>query len=398
MSTKSPLKIIIFDGSLNTTTFINRLAIGLSKHHTVYILGFNGALKTKIPTIHYVNLGNVQHFIPLVVRSKLLSLKVLFKTGNIVPLFKTIKGIFTLNKKQLQQQNFNMALTIIKPAILHVQWPSLLPWCNEAASNKSIKIVLSQRGYQSNVRPFLDATNFEYLKKWFANIDGFHSVSKAISIKGDEIFNDPSKIDEVVYSGFDFEALPFSTSYSKNEKLQLISVGRPHWKKGYSYMLQACKILKDQNISFHYEIIGASDNEELQYLINEFGLTSCVTLHGKVSQNEVYLKIQTSDIFVLPSLEEGIANVVIEAMALGTPLITTNCGGMEELISHQNTGWIVPTRNAEMLANEVMSFISLPIEKINAVRIQARKKVEQQHAIQTSISDMEKLYDRVMKI
>ena len=397
MSAKSPLKIIIFDGSLNTTTFINRLAVGLSKHHKVYILGFNGTLKTKIPNIQYVNLGNVQHFIPLVFRSKLFALKVLFKTGNIVPLFKTIKSIFTLNKKGLQQQNFNMALNLIKPSVLHVQWPSLLSWCHEAATRKSLKIVLSQRGYQSNVRPFLDKNNFEYLEKWFANIDGFHSVSKAISKKGDKIFNDTSKIDKVIYSGFDFELLPFSPSYKKNEIVQLISVGRPHWKKGYSYMLQACKKLKDQNIRFHYEIIGGSGNEELLYLIKEFELTSCVTLRGKVSQNEVYQKIQGSDIFVLPSLEEGIANVVIEAMALGTPVITSNCGGMEELVRHQKTGWLVPTRNAELLANEIMNVNLLPIERIDEVRKLAREKVEQQHAIQTSINDMETLYYQVIE-
>lgn len=395
MPTKSPLKIIIFDGSLKTTTFINRLAIGLSKHHTIYILGFNGDLKHRIPNIHYINLGNVKHVIPLIIRAKLFSLKVFFKTGNIAPLFKTIKSIVTLNKRALQQQNFNMALTIIKPSILHVQWPSLLTWCDATASNKSIKVVLSQRGYQSNVRPFLDADNFTFLKNWFAKIDGFHSVSKAISKRGDDVYKNALKVDEVVYSGFDFDALPFSTSYSKNEKLQLISVGRPHWKKGYSYMLQACKILKTKGLSFHYEIIGGNDNEELQYLINEFGLKSYVTLKGNISQDEVYQKIQASDIFILPSLEEGIANVVIEAMALGTPVITTNCGGMEELVEHQKTGWIVPTRNADILAQEILKFKDIPLEKINELRILAREKVVQQHDIKKAILDMENLYQRV---
>ena len=258
------LKIVIFDGSFNTTTFINRLAKGLSKNHKVYILGFNNTLANKLPKVNYVALGSSQKTVNLLLQSKLIAVKKLFKTGDLLSFFKTLKNIVSLNKKQLQHDNFNNALQLINPNIVHVQWPSLLSWCEEGLQKGKYRFVLSQRGYQSNVRPFVDKENFGYLQKWYPKFAGFHSVSKAISLEGDKIYTPLSststssaqrlkggiqKIDKVVYSGFDFKALHFLNNYQKGNTLRILSVGRPHWIKGYSDVLQACYILKGKGVN-----------------------------------------------------------------------------------------------------------------------------------------------------
>ncbi len=392
------LKIIIFDGSFKTTTFINRLAKGLSQKHEVFILGFSNTIKNKIPNVRYIDLGSSQHLINLLWQSKWLALKKLLKTGNFSSFFKTIVNILSVNKKQLQQDNFNTALLLIKPDIVHVQWQSLLPWCEEALEKQEFKFIISQRGYQSNVRPFVDKENFNYLQKWYPKFSGFHSVSKAISQVGDKIYSSKNKIDKVVYSGFDFSALNYNTKYQKKEPLQLLSVGRPHWKKGYSDALKALKLVKAANVQFTYTIIGVeSKNEELLYLINEFNLHKEVTLMTKVTQQKVYDYMLESQMFLLPSIEEGIANVTIEAMALGTPVISTNCGGMSELIRHDKTGWLVPVNNPEAMAKSIIDFSNLSLSKIEEIRQQARHKVEQQHQEQQMVKDMEDLYFSVLK-
>ncbi|MCF6308039.1 MAG: glycosyltransferase family 4 protein [Flavobacteriaceae bacterium] len=411
---KPNLKIIIFDGSFKTTTFINRLAKGLSKNHEVFIVGFNNTLENKISKIKYIDLGSSQNLINLLWQSKWLATKRLFKTGNFKTFFKTLKNIFTLNKKQLKQDNFNTVLKLIKPDIVHVQWQSLLSWCEDALLQQKYKFVISQRGYQSNVRPFVNQENFEYLQKWYPKFAGFHSVSKAIALEGDKIYSSNKKINKVVYSGFDFSKLIFNKEYQKQEPLQILSVGRPHWKKGYSDAFQACKILKEKQIDFNYTIIGITEQiEELLYLINDLGLQKSIILLPKISQQEVYQKMEDASIFLLPSLEEGIANVVIEAMALGIPVISTNCGGMEELIIDKNyqrllsgvevkeenkpnkTGWLVPTRNPEALVSAIIDFTKTPDSKIKEIRLAARQKVAKQHSEEMMVSGMETLYFEV---
>ncbi|MGV6828234.1 MAG: glycosyltransferase family 4 protein, partial [Flavobacteriales bacterium] len=389
-------KIIIFEGTFKTTTFINRLAKGLSEKHQVYIFGFNNTVKDKIPTVKYVGLGSSEHLINLVVQSKLLALKLFLKTGNLLPFLKTIKNISTFNRKQLQQDNFNNALQLIKPDIVHVQWQSLVPWCENALENKKYNFVLSQRGYQSNVRPFVNQENFNYLQNWYPKFNGFHSVSKAISKQGDAIFNSDEKIDKVVYSGFNFSNLPFNKNYKKQETLQLLSVGRPHWVKGYSEALLACKLLKEKNIPFQYKILGASiRHEELMYMIYDLELQKQVQLLPKVEQKVVYNMMQDASVLILPSIIEGLPNVLIEAMALGLPVITTKCGGVEELVNPK-IGWLSSPYNPNDLFNAIINFYETPIDQIHEKRVAARKKVEQQHAVQKMIHDIESLYFKVL--
>ena len=392
-----PLKIIIFDGSFKTTTFINRLVKGLSENHEVTILGFNNAITKKLPNVSYIDLGSSQHLFSLVLQSKLIAARLLFKTGSFASFFKILKNSCTLNKKQLQQDNFNSVLQLINPDIIHVQWPSLIPWCEDGLASGKYNFVLSQRGYQSNVRPFVNQDNFKYLQCWYPKFAGFHSVSKAISKEGDKIYASIKKIDKVVYSGFDFSKLAFNKEYQKEEKLQILSVGRPHWKKGYSDALLACKILLDQKIDFSYSIIGASEkNEELLYLINDLNLKEHVTLLPKMVQEQVYQKMKETSLLLFPSIMEGMPNVVVEAMALGLPVISTDCGGVDELIDVES-GWLVPTRNPEALAEAIIDFTKTPDANIEEIRLAARKKVEGQHNEEMMVLGMEALYFEVME-
>ncbi len=425
MSSKSPLKIIIFDGSFKTTTFINRLVKGLSERHSITILGFNNVIKQKIPRVQYIDLGSTQNLFNLLWQSKWLATKRLFKKRSLKSFFKTLRNIFALNKKQLQQDNFNTALQLIQPDIVHVQWPSLLPWCEDELEKGNYKFVLSQRGYQSNVRPFVNKENFNYLQKWYPKFAGFHSVSKAISEEGDKVHPPQSptstssahrfkggglKIDKVVYSGFDFSKLIFDKKYLKPKTLHIISVGRPHWIKGYSDALHACKFLKEKQIDFSYTIVGTSErNEELLYLIDDFKLQKEVKLIPKIPQEKVYDLMKESSVLLFSSIMEGLPNVVVEAMALGLPVISTECGGVDELIidSHQRllsgsdsyrnevTGWLVPTRNPKAISEAIIDFTNTSEEKINAIRLAARQKVEEQHSVEKMVGGMEGLFFEV---
>ena len=382
------LKILIFDGSFKTTPFINRLVAGLAVKHQVYILGFNEKLPHKLENVTYVALGSNEN--------KLRFLWTCLRLASINQVIDTLKLIWQGDRKRLQQQNLSLAIKKIHPDIIHLQWPSVLPWFEEVLLEQKAPVVLSQRGFHGNVRPFVDKENFEYLRKWFPKLAGFHSVSKAIAVNGDKIWISENKIDKVIYTGLDIEKLMFLESYTKSEPLKLLSIGRAHWIKGYDYALQTCKLLKEAGLSFRYTIIGGAGDEELQFLIHDLGLADCVSLKNRMPQTEVFELMQNASVLLMPSIEEGIPNVVVEAMAVGLPVISTDCGGVTELIENEKEGWVVPVRDPKAMAEAVVNFQKLPIDTINLIRTAARKKVEVQHSEEKMVKGMEELYFEVL--
>mgnify|MGYP005989669875 CR=1 FL=1 len=385
------MKIILFDGSFNTTTFINRLAKGLVKNHEVYIMGFNEKLDCQIKNIHYVPLGSNQNFWRLIN----VSFKYAYKKKKIKNIFNVLRMLFFKEKKNLQKQNLSVALSSIQPDIIHLQWLSNISIFEEFLINNTYKIVLSQRGFHVNVRPFVDKENMVYLKKWYPKISGFHSVSKAIKEVSNKVYSSNKKIDKVVYSGLDFNEFEFNTAFEKSEILKIVSVGRNHWKKGYRFAIHAMSILKEKGVKFQYTIIGVKETEELSFMLNQFGLKNVVVFIDKIPHVDVYKRMKASDILLLPSLEEGIANVCIEAMALGVPVISTNCGGMEELISNDKEGFIVPIRNPNAIAEKILKVKSLSNLELSKICNNALIKVKQQHNENLMVKGIESLYNLV---
>lgn len=394
---KPRFKILIFDGTLKTTSFINRLIKGLASHHDIYVVGFDTKVTEKIKGVTYVSVGSASASIQLVLRSMLFACKALFLKGNSSTFFKIVTALFQFNKKKLQEYNFQTAVALLQPDIIHVQWPSLLPWVERYLGMKTPKIILSQRGYQNNVRPFVDPVNLAYLTYVYPKIDGFHSVSEAMRIQGTKIYSHANKIDRVVYTGFNFESIAFQKSYFKDTPLKIISIGRPHWKKGYEHAIKAMWELKRKGFYFTYEIIGGAGNEELTYLIQQYKLTTEVVLLHRISQKEVYHKMSTATLFLLPSLEEGLPNVMVEAMAMGVPVIATDCGGVSELLD-ETTGTLIPTRSAPSITEAVLTFAETSLDVIHARRLEARKRVEAKHSEEQMVRGMEALYVEVLGV
>ncbi|TXK72838.1 glycosyltransferase family 4 protein [Mesonia sp. K4-1] len=390
---KSKLHIVIFDGTFQTTAFIRRLVLGLQKEHQVYVLGFNEKLKDPIPHVKYISLGDNSSKLKLI----LTSIQLALKTLNISIILNTLTRILSGRRRKLQEQNLQLQLKKINPDVIHAQWNSVLPWLEPYLMHKTYPIILSQRGFHTNVRPFINLDNKNYLQQWYPKLSGIHSVSKAISKKGKKIEVPRSHINQVVYTGLDFSKFPWVQSSKKVGKLRIISVGRPHWIKGYPYALEAMKILAEEQLDFEYIIVGALGDEELTYLIQEFNLQNKVKLTPKLEQEEVFNRIKNASLFLLPSLEEGIANVAVEAMALGIPVISTNCGGMKELITDGQEGFICPTRDKVALASAIKNFIYLDAAIVEEIELAARAKVENQFNEQHMILKMLNLYKEVVQ-
>lgn len=384
------MKIVIFEGTFKTTVFINRLLVSLSKENYVFVFGFNENQQKKLENIKYIGLGSNNSKFKFVLRS--IQLRGLNIKKQLVLLF----DLLLKRKENIVQLNVQLAIDKINPDIIHFQWTSMLKYLSDLTLPSKTKTIFSQRGYQINILPFLDNEHMGFLKKIYKKIDGFHSVSNDIKSTSRLIFNSPNKVDHVIYSGINKQKIISKTNNNFDNEIKIISVGRDHWKKGYRTAINAMIRLKSKNIRFHYTIIGISVNEELLYLIKEFDLSKNITFLSNVTQSKVYQMMYESDLFLLPSLSEGIANVCIEAMFCKLPVISSNCSGMPELITDYKTGFLVPTRDYLAIANKIEEILKMDSDLLKQIVDKAYEKVIFQHNEQCMSKNMINLYKKVL--
>ena len=386
------MKIVIFEGTFKTTVFINRLLISLSKNNQVFVFGFNENQKKKLKNIKYIGLGSNNSKLKFVLRS------IQLRKLNIIKQLILLFNLLLKRKKSILKLNVQIAIDRIKPDIVHFQWTSMLKYLSELTLPSKTKTIFSQRGYQINILPFLNNEHMSFLKKIYKKIDGFHSVSNDIKLTSNIIFNSSNKIDHVIYSGINKLNIFAKTNNNFNNEIKIISVGRDHWKKGYRTAINAMIKLKSKNVRFHYTIVGVEANEELLFLIKEFNLSKNITFISNISQSKVYQMMYNSDLFLLPSLSEGIANVCIEAMFCKLPVISTNCSGMSELITDYKTGFLVPTRDSLAIASKIEEILKIDSDLIKQIVDKAYEKVIFQHNEERMSKNMINLYREVLSL
>ena len=106
-------------------------------------------------------------------------------------------------------------------------------------------------------------------------------------------------------------------------------------------MLKAIKILVDTGKSPELHLFGDKDANQLKARIHDLGLNSYVTCQGHLDAKNLSLILQSLDIFVIPSHQEGLCISALEAMACGVPVVSTRCGGPEEFVIPSQTGMLV---------------------------------------------------------
>jgi len=166
-------------------------------------------------------------------------------------------------------------------------------------------------------------------------------------------------------------------------------------EKGLDYFLTALKQLKDQEPRFLCLIVGeGSFQKTLDDYTRDNDLSKHVRFLGK--RNDVNEIMKASDMFVLPSLSEGFPFVILEAMAAGLPCITTNVGGIPEMLIHNEEGFLVEPKNPSAIAQSLKQIL---LDKKLAERIgtKARARVERDFSLSNMIANTIEVYKGVLK-
>jgi colanic acid/amylovoran biosynthesis glycosyltransferase len=225
-------------------------------------------------------------------------------------------------------------------------------------------VVLSLRGRQITVLPHIPG-NIAYvkaLKKTLPLCDGYHCVSEDIMREAEK------------YGLVKYRARVIRTSVDtkfffprddlrdrQTRKIKLVNVGTSNWRKGIEYLLQALRIILDEGNDIQLDVVdsGRDENEKQRALsvACDLDIKKHVNMLGKLSPEGVRNVLWNSDIFVLSSLTEGISNAVVEAMACGMPIVTTDCGGMSEAVTNGKEGFLVQVRDPKKMAISIMQLI-----------------------------------------
>jgi glycosyltransferase involved in cell wall biosynthesis len=155
----------------------------------------------------------------------------------------------------------------------------------------------------------------------------------------------------VIPNGIDAEKYRPSLNSAEPHRVRLLFVGRLSVQKDLATLVTALSLVAQRTPDVELRIVGdGPERERLQQKVNELRLTSRVTFCGWVGKNQIVECYQHADVFVLPSLYEGMPNVVLEAMACGLPIVATNIAGSNELVEDGVNGFLVPVRDSAALA------------------------------------------------
>lgn len=168
-----------------------------------------------------------------------------------------------------------------------------------------------------------------------------------LGVKKENIFITPN--------GLDFSDVPKKSEKIKN---RVICVGRLSWEKAHKYTLEAwTKVLKEFPDAKLYFVGEGSERDDIEKQIKEFHLNNSVTLTGDLPNKQVLEELSKSEVFVCPSLAEGLGIVFIEAQACGVPPIGTRVGGIPDVIQHEENGLLIEPKNSEEIAKAIIRLL-----------------------------------------
>ncbi len=306
---------------------------------------------------------------------------------------------FSMNRKQwfaairkkvllgiLNNRNFD---------IVHFEYSGIAASSLNILPSLQAKLVVSCRGSAEKVKPLTEPERIDKLKQVFALVNGIHCVSEDMKQTIAPYCTDISKA-FVNRPAIDASFFTPPEKRVDNNMVNILTIGRFTFQKGYLLGLMAIKILVNKGCPFVWNIIGDGPQmEELVFHIHTLQLRDHVKLLGKKNKNEVNELLATSDIFFLSSVYEGIPNVVLEAMAMELPVVTTKCGGVDEVIDHAKDGFIAGLYDVETLALLLEQLIGNKELRIQIGK-QARKKILDEYTLQRQVDVFQKEYRHIL--
>jgi len=247
-----------------------------------------------------------------------------------------------------------------------------------------------------NTDPLYDHPVLRRLGAWSATkMDRIIAISDAVTeFARDRLGSDAAPVERIYY-GIDTAEYPCHRAHQPGTN-KLAIVARLASQKGHHTLLEAVKRVAAAIPNVHLLVIGHEDDltiAELSNYARQLRIEEHVTFLG--FRADIAALTEDVDLFLLPSLWEGFGLVLIEAMALGLPVVASSVGPIPEIVLDGQTGRLVPPGNAAVLAQAIQNLLQNP-DRAFAMGRAGRERVESNFSVSTMVGHFERLYEELV--
>ena len=197
---------------------------------------------------------------------------------------------------------------------------------------------------------------------------------------------------KIVHCGLEKAFYDFDMQQVRQNR-KMVCVGRLCEQKGQLLLVEAAVRLAGEGEDFQLVLAGDGPmRTEIEGLIKDHDIGSKITITGWISSDRVREELLDSTALVLPSFAEGLPVVIMEAMALGRPVVTTYIAGIPELVVPNENGWLVPAGSIEALITTIRELLYAPDKDIQRLGEHARHRVIERHNIDTEAEKLVRLF------
>lgn len=285
----------------------------------------------------------------------------------------------------------------IKPDVVHINccWMPGCAFAQKWAQQMGVKVVLSPHGM---LEPWIMARHYWtrklpalllYQKRAVVEADRLHATAE--SEKQNLMKLGYNNRISVIANGIDVDNVEMKHSWKRNREILFLS--RVHVKKGINFLIEAVAALKDELKGYCVKIAGEGEESyvnELRQLAARLGVEDMVKFTGGVYGDSKWELFRHADVFVLPTHSENFGIVVAEALACGTPVITTKGTPWQELETN-GCGWWTDI-GTESLVRTINNFLILTEKELEIMGQNGRKLVETKYSTKKVAKDMSNLY------
>lgn len=281
-----------------------------------------------------------------------------------------------------------------KPNIVHTHLWSGDTWGRIAALLENHFILVSTEHNRNE-----DEGVFKKCVKHFLSYFTTQLVASSVAIKDYQVRKEliDAKCIEVIYYGIELDRFPFRgvrTARYGDGPLKLLTIGRLTHQKGQWILLEAMTKFDDIYPDAELTILGEGEmREELERVAKRLRIDGRVKFVGKVANPQDYLK--DADLFILPSIYEGLGVVLLEAMSVGVPVIASDIPAVDEVIENENNGLLFPAENSAELVDGILRIIKNVDLQAQLVD-NARKTVEEKFTVQRMAHEYDALYSKLL--
>jgi glycosyltransferase involved in cell wall biosynthesis len=176
---------------------------------------------------------------------------------------------------------------------------------------------------------------------------------------------------------------------------RLVCVGRLSEQKGHLLLIEAVSQLAAEGLAFKVVLVGDGPlRSKIESMIQHLKLENHVEITGWATNAQVQQEILAAQAMVVPSFAEGLPVVIMEALALSRPVISTYIAGIPELVRPEKCGWLVPAGSVEELATALRSVLQTPVEKLAEMGRTGAEAVRQNHDAAIEAAKLVNLFEQ----